>query len=548
MKLQHYRKWLWSSAILGIVGAAAPAMATTYLVKFKSVDATLQAATEESFAGTKVLDSHVPARLLKVDLTTANLDAQAQGLKALMQDPRVEYVVEDFPLRLLDQVPAGDKAALAKTEQWALDKVRASEAWKHGGGSRQVVVAVIDTGTDIKHENLAENIYVNTKEIPGNGIDDDKNGFVDDVNGWNFIDNNNNVTDVTQSGGNPGHGTHCAGIIGSLGKGSGTSGISQQISIMPLRFIGPDGQGDLMAAIKAIDYAIQMKVDAISASWGAQVDASQAQPLIEAIGRANTAGVTFVAAAGNDGAVNDTTPMYPANTDAPNVIAVAASDANDGKPSWSNYGKAKVALASPGADIMSTLPGNKHGKLSGTSMATPLVAGLIGLLRGQNLDNPAAKSLGTPEIKSLLQTTGTSVEIETACMCRIDAAAAAEALKNNKLLVVPAAATLATGATVKLSAIGGSGGYKFASANPEIADVGADGTLTAKGNGETTVTVTDAHGDTAKSLSYHVGTSDGGSTPGQPDPGTPPAGCPLKDPAQCQLLCIIMPNAPWCKK
>ncbi|MEZ4872532.1 MAG: S8 family serine peptidase [Bdellovibrionales bacterium] len=185
-----------------------------------------------------------------------------------------------------------------------------------------------------------------------------------------------------------------------------------------------------------MDYAIEKGVDVISASWGATISAAQAKPLIEAVQRASDAGVIFVAAAANDGRNNDATDVFPANAEFANTISVAASGSNDQKPQWSNYGRRTVHLASPGLDIMSTLPNNRYDNLSGTSMATPLVAGLVALLKSQNPE------LTGQDARALLQTTGAKVSIETACNCRIDAGEAMSALVEKRMFISPAAMTL----------------------------------------------------------------------------------------------------------
>jgi thermitase len=518
------------AAILALA-ASSPALAKDYIIKFKDVELLKAATAHKSIEGLPLLDSHEAGQLAKVTLDDKSPLA-AKTLTALMARDDVAYVVESFQLQMLG-VPNDPNYS----QQWALPKVNAPRAWERGVGSRSVVVAVIDTGVDWSHPDLAANIWTNTSEVAGNGRDDDGNGQVDDVRGWDFLGNDANPTDETSSQ-NPGHGTHCSGIVGAVGNnGIGVSGMSQQVSIMPLRFIGPNGQGDLMAAIKSIDYAVAKHADVISASWGAQVAAAQAQPLIEAVARASAAGITFVAAAANSGANNDTTDMYPANVDVANLIAVAASDPNDAKPSWSNYGKAKVHLASPGLDIVSTLPNGAYSKLSGTSMATPLVAGLVALMKSQ-----AKGALTGAQARSLLQSTGAQVAIETACMCRIDAAGALDALASDQLVLVPAAATLPLNATTQVEGFGGSGaGYQFASANPAVVDVAADGTVTAKGVGEATITLKDSAGTEARSLTFRVVDGGGGGGGGSGD-------CPFDDPMTCELMCQLMPELPWCKR
>ena len=312
---------------------------------------------------------------------------------------------------------------------------------------------------------------------------------------------------------------------------------------MPLRFLGADGSGTLEGGIKAIDYAIEHKVQVISASWGASVPPSTAKPLVEAIERAEKAGIIFVTAAANDGKNNDTTDVYPANAGLPNMITVAASNASDAKPSWSNYGKAKVSLAAPGEGIMSTIPGDKYANMSGTSMATPLVAGLVAFLKAQDA------SLTGAEIKALLQTTGAKVSINTACNCRIDAFAAVDTLLTQKSWIVPAAATIAEKATLQMSLKNASGAVKFESTNPSVFTVSENGLVTAVAKGTAAVKATDSKG-TIQTLDINVGAGSSSNPPGDSpsDPGNPGGGeCPVQNPATCEMLCKIMPTAPWCK-
>lgn len=511
------------------LATASPAMAKDYLVKFKDAAQFVAATSQKTLGNLPIIDTHATGQLAKISLDDTSEQALT-SLGSLLASDDIEYIVENFPLRMLG-VPDDPNYQ----QQWALEKINAPRAWQLGVGSRSVVVAVIDTGVDWNHPDLAANIWTNSGEVAGNGIDDDGNGFIDDIRGWDFLGDDANPKDETSMQ-NPGHGTHCAGIIGAVGNnGIGISGINHQVAIMPLRFIGPSGDGDLMAAIKAIDYAIANKADVISASWGGAVAEADAKPLIEAVERASAAGVTFVAAAANDGANNDREDMYPANADVANLIAVAASDANDRKPSWSNYGKAKVHLAAPGAGILSTLPRSKYGELSGTSMATPLVAGLVALIKSQ-----AKESISGAQARALLQATGAAAAIDTACMCRIDAGAAIDALSGERLLMVPAAATLAPNSQLQLSGFGGSRkNYSFSSADPAIIDISSDGTIVAKSVGETTVTIQDSAGQQATSLPFRV-------IDGQVDQGG--GDCPLGNSGVCNFMCKLFPALPWCEE
>jgi thermitase len=512
--------------LLGALLLGSQAFAGEFLVKYKNTSA-LESINAMSFAKSPlhVMDHNTTASLLKVDIEKK---AEAKTLAQLLSQPGVEYVVPNFKLKAYS---APVNVAALKS-QWAIAKVQAEKAWQRAGnkGSKSVVVAVIDTGADYKHESLAPNM------IPG----------------YNFKDNNADPMDKT-SYQNPGHGTHCSGIIGATGLiDGGTVGLAPGISIMPLRFLDENGSGDLNDGIKAIDYAVEKGVQVISASWGATVPRSQAQPLLDAIKRADDKGVIFVSAAANDGKNNDVTEVYPANNGFPNSITVAASDSSDNKPSWSNYGTATVHLSSPGDSILSTLPGNKYGELSGTSMATPLVSGLVALLKSQD------SSLTGAQIRAILQTTGAKVGIQTACNCRVDAFQAVDAVLSKKMFVVPAAATMKPSDTSVLSVLNGKAPFKFASSNASVATVADNGTVTAVANGKTTITVTDAAGKTASSLDFNVGASSdngggGGGGGGGQDP-TPPGGggggdgsCPVGDPSLCQIICQIKPDMPFCQ-
>lgn len=249
--------------------------------------------------------------------------------------------------------------------------------WQQGiYGNRDVVVAVIDSGIDLSHQDLVENIYTNPGEAGDkatNEIDDDDNGFVDDVHGWNFVAKNNNPTDDL------GHGSHCSGTIGGVGNNNvGVTGINWKVSILPLKFLTDTGGGNIVNAIEAINYARMMKARVMSNSWGSPSAGSAL--LKKAIQAVSDDGILFVAAAGNNATNNDTTEFYPANYPIKNVISVAALT-NQGKIAYfSNYGAKSVHVFAPGMDIYSTFMNGQYAFLSGTSMATPHVAGLAALL------------------------------------------------------------------------------------------------------------------------------------------------------------------------
>lgn len=253
--------------------------------------------------------------------------------------------------------------------------VDAERAWTLTKGDKKVVVAVIDTGIDYNHPDLKNNMWVNEKEIPGNGIDDDNNGYIDDVYGWNAHGNNGNPMDGND------HGTHCAGTIGAEhNNGFGVAGVMADVSLMAVKFLGDDGSGSLADAVEAIDYATKMNVDVMSNSWGG---GGFSQALEDSIRAAKNKGIVFVAAAGNDSSNNDSRPSYPATYQVENVISVASHTAQDTLSSFSNFGKRTVHVAAPGTNILSTTPRGEYKVFSGTSMATPHVSGIVGLFIAQ---------------------------------------------------------------------------------------------------------------------------------------------------------------------
>lgn len=302
------------------------------------------------------------------------------------------------------------------SKQWGMNAIGATAAWVTTLGNPEFTVAVIDTGVDYTHEDLKGNMWRNQGEVGKdasgkdkgtNGVDDDGNGFVDDVVGWDFLGNDNKPYDLATSnvnellnGGNPGHGTHCAGNVAAKGGNAvGVSGVAPNVKVMALRFIGNEG-GTTADAVKAIHYAVDNGAKVLSNSWGSEGDDPEDQAsnlaLREAVAYAEQKGVLFIAAAGNGhsgkGYDNDTDakPGVPASYDHANIISVAAIDVADKLGSFSNWGKKTVDLAAPGVNVFSTTVGSKYNdkvinfagfviSWDGTSMATPHVAGAAAL-------------------------------------------------------------------------------------------------------------------------------------------------------------------------
>ena len=311
-------------------------------------------------------------RRLGTTLTVEEAVSQYRG------HPAVDYIEPNYIVNMVETPNDPMFSSLyglqntGQTGGTAGADIHATNAWDVTTGSSTVLIGVIDTGVDYAHPDLAATIWTNPGEIAGNGVDDDSNGKVDDVRGWDVRNEDNDPMD------DQGHGSHVSGTIGAVGNnGVGVVGVCWNVKIVPLKFLSASGSGTTADAVEAVIYATQMNLRLTSNSWGG---GGFSQALFDAISDANAHGILFVAAAGNNGANTDTSPHYPSSYNLPNIIAVAATDHNDQLASFSNFGATTVDIAAPGVNILSTFPGNNYGSISGTSMATPHVAGACGLV------------------------------------------------------------------------------------------------------------------------------------------------------------------------
>jgi len=290
---------------------------------------------------------------------------------------RIEYAEPNFLYRAAD-FPSDT----FRGELWGMHNIGqtggalgadidALEAWQHITGSDQVIVGVIDSGIDYEHEDLSANMWVNLVESGGfAGVDDDGNGYVDDIRGWDFVNGDNDPMDDL------GHGTHVAGTIGAAGNNAlGVTGVSWDVQLMPLKFLDGRGYGTTDGAIAAVEYAAWFGVPVTNNSWGG---GRNSKALENAIG---ASGALFVAAAGNGGS---TRKFYPASFRLDNIISVAATDHDDLLAGFSNRSATLVDLGAPGVDVFSTVPGDGYATKTGTSMATPHVSGVAALLLAQD--------------------------------------------------------------------------------------------------------------------------------------------------------------------
>ena len=364
----------------------------------------------------------------------------ADAVREFENDPEVEYAEPNYRVEAL--VVPGDPAY---TQLWGMEKINAPAAWDTTTGSAEVVVAVIDSGIDVNHSDLKANLWVNALELNGRpGVDDDGNGIIDDIHGYNAITGTNNLTDDV------GHGTHVAGTIGAAGNnGVGVAGVNWNVRIMACKFIGPTG-GTSADAIACLHYVGQMKrrgvnIVATNNSWGG---GAYSRALHDAI--AAQQDILFIVAGGNDGTNSDITPTYPASYDLPNVVAVAASTSADSLATFSQYGRHTVHVTAPGSAIYSTSPGNSYATHSGTSMATPHVTGLAALIKAAK---PTEDWRG---IKNLLLTGGNPLPAlagKTVTGRQIDAFGSLTCLDSRVFSALSVPSTVTPGKAVELSAL-----------------------------------------------------------------------------------------------
>jgi subtilisin family serine protease len=372
--------------------AAAPSSSTYFpgqlIVKFKPGWAGNVRAAAPGVAGAKIKASMPRLGWQLIQLPEGM--SVATALDYYRSLPEVAGVEPNYRIRLFKTPNDPRWPSL-----WGLQAIHAAEAWEQTIGSSNIIVATLDTGVDYNHPDLAANIWTNPGEIPGNGIDDDGDGYVDDVHGFNVVNHSGDVLD------DDGHGTHVAGTIGAIGNNAlGVVGINWNVRMLPVKLFTADDTSGTAGAVEGYEYLLTLKsrgvnIRVVNNSWGGPVPS---HALLEAIRAAEAAGIVTVCAAGNDHHNSDYRPDYPAGLDCETLISVAACTSDDAVASFSNYGPFSVDLAAPGENVLSTYRGGLYMKFSGTSMATPHVAGAAALLLAQN------NSLTPANVKALLVT------------------------------------------------------------------------------------------------------------------------------------------------
>jgi subtilisin family serine protease len=365
------------------------------LVKLKDGTASRAASEIHQFTGAIVVEEFPDLGWQRIELPIGMSVSNAERRYKNLID--VETAQPNYYYHLLATPNDSQYASL-----YGMTRISAPQAWDLQTGSSTVVVADIDTGMKLNHEDLIDNLWVNTGETAGNNIDDDANGYIDDVNGYDFFFNDSNPTDEN------GHGTHTAGTIGAKGNNTlGVAGVNWNVKIMPIKIYDSVGTTTTSTMlINAYNYVRIMKnrgvnIRATNNSYGGCAEAcgfdQATKDAIDAIGNAD---VLQAFAAGNAGTNNDVTPFYPSNYTSPSIISVASSTTTDSRSGFSCFGATSVDLAAPGSGILSTImSGTGYGNLSGTSMATPHVAGAAALVAAQH------PTLSAASIKATLMNT-----------------------------------------------------------------------------------------------------------------------------------------------
>ena len=371
--------WIGCTALAAASAGASP-RAASYVPRQVIVKLKPQAGPADAAGVRAALSATVKTRFADIGAEVWDVGGVAvtDAVERLQRDPRVEFVEPNYVLHADQLFPNDPRFA----EQWGLHNtgqpagkadadIDAPEAWAGGTGGA-VLIGVIDSGIDLHHPDLKNNIFTNPGEVPSNGVDDDGNGYADDVHGWDFVNDDNDPDDDN------GHGTHVGGIIAASGGNAvGVTGVCWSARMLPLKFLDETGSGATSDAILAIQYAVRMGVKVANASWGSFF---YSNALRAAIHEAGQHGLLLIAASGNDAVDNEIHPHYPSDYDLDNIISVTSTDRNDALSFFADYGARSVDLGAPGYDVLSTFPGDRYVRLTGTSMSCAFVSGAACLL------------------------------------------------------------------------------------------------------------------------------------------------------------------------
>ena len=361
-------------------------------------------------SGSEALVTSRPSKLTRI--APADMKSASELLLTLNSSAVVETADFDLPFFISSgRHPGEPNEASWPSQHWGLKRINIEAAWNTAVGTQEVIVAVIDTGIDYNHRDLVDNIWVNSNEIPNNGVDDDLNGFIDDYYGINVCNGGNGKHDPMDDNG---HGTHVAGTIGAVGNNNtDLVGVNWTVRLMAIKAFCQNGQAKMGDIVEAINYSILMGAHIVNASWNLPnriLEEIRSQLALEgfdlsrilrsAIQRAAEREVLFIAAAGNDGDDIDARPSPPGSYALKNMLTVAATGIGDDLWANSNWGDTSVSIAAPGVNIAGLRPGNLTAIDAGTSFAAPLVSGCAALIRSR------PERVSSAEIKSRILKSG----------------------------------------------------------------------------------------------------------------------------------------------
>ncbi|MBX9769096.1 MAG: S8 family serine peptidase [Bdellovibrionales bacterium] len=416
----------------------------------------------------------------------AENEEAATATKISLQQNKAVAMTEDNMIWNQIAVPNDKNYSNQKEE---LRRMEVEAAWDLTTGSPSVIIAIVDSGISANHPDLKNRLWKNTAEIV-NGVDDDKNGFIDDTYGWDFVKNDN----IPEDGSN--HGTHVAGIIGAEGNNrEGITGVNWNTRIMVLRTLDNNGSGNTDTAVDAILYAVAKGARVINASWGGY---GKSQALQDAIQYATDHGVLLVAAAGNNHLDAESEPFFPASYPVAGIVSVGSSEGKGRLSSFSNFGRFDVDVVAPGSAIYSTYGENSYERLSGTSMASPMVAGVAGLMLARD-PSLSLVQLRNGLLNATVLQSGYRGYISTEG--DISARLAVQQL-NNSFQVWPAHATIALQQELALAIYPSGHDVRWSVSDSKLAEVDASGVIIGRGHGQVTVTAT--NGRSTQSVKINV--------------------------------------------
>ncbi len=476
------------------ISVAAKPSSKNYLIKFKKSVSIRRIGNILKISGNKKRRKRLHEKLRIYRLNKATTFFIGRLLKRYGKF--ISYIEEDYKVHAIGSVSDPMYA-----DQVGMHRMGVEKAWEMTRGSYDVLVGVSDTGTSPKHPDLAQQMWRNPGEIAGNGIDDDGNGYIDDIFGYDF-----NARDSDPSDQNS-HGTHVSGIIGAVGNNKiGISGVAQKVSIMAVQFLDKKGSGRNSDGIETIIYAADNGARILNCSWGG---GGASKALKDALDYAAKKNMLVLAAAGNDGQNNDTTPSFPANYDSSTLLSVAASEDDGLLASFSNYGQTKVDFAAPGYKILSTVLDGRYQRYSGTSMATPMASGVAALMLSYR------PKMSAIELKNALLNAVVQKENYRYILSTGGELSASLALKQLSMgfQLMPQVLTLALGSKHQFSAFDAQGPVDFSVSDSSLASINKNGVLSVKDKeGEVIVLAKDSTGVEvqAQVSLVRVQTSDGG--------------------------------------